>query len=247
MTTTHLTPDLIKARLFLALVMGAGLWGLGAFLQERAVFESFVLVVLAAASFVMQTGGRGFPMRTPTALTELVAEVKAALGGFGAYVSSGSKLWTLAQAVAFGFAALLLRFVATAILPASAPVWVAPVLALSVLGFGFALAARHFAATNPVADRFRGVGEAVRKLIPLTVTMPPTVMLAVTAVVRAGAVELAKWGVLSISGVLFHPLFGVFLAAVIVVVIAAPELVKGGLGKLRSHNNSKEDAESSAD
>lgn len=245
MTTTNLTPDLIKARLFLALVMGAGLWGLGAFLQERAVFESFVLVVLAAASFVMQTDGRGFPVPVPAALNELVSEVKAALGGFGAYVSSGSKLWTLAQAIAFGFAALLLRFCATAILPASAPAWLAPVLALSVLGFGFALLARRFAAKNPAADRFRGIGEAVRKLVPFTVTMPPTAMLAVTAVVRAGAVELAKWGVLSISGVLFHPLFGVFLAAVIIVSIAAPELVKGGLGKLRSKNT--EDAESSTE
>lgn len=248
MTTTN-TPSIetMKARLVLALLVGGILWAIGMFLQERSAFEPFVLVVLSAASFWVQTGGRGFPMRTPAALTELVTAIRDGMGErLSEYFDSGSRIWTLLQATAFGFSALGLRFLADAVLPASAPDWLAPVLALSVLGFGFALLARRFAAKNPAADRFRGVGEAARKLLPVSISLPPTAALAITAVVRAGAVEAMKRLVLAASSVLFSIWIGVAIALVVVFLVAAPEQAKAFLGVLRPKNN-KEDTASSAD
>lgn len=259
MTTNTPSIETMKARLVLALLCGGILWSIGMFLQERAAFEPFVLVVLSAASFWVQTGGRGFPMKTPAALTELVTAIRDAMGeNLSAYVESGSRIWTLLQATAFGFVALGLRFLADGILPASAPDWLAPVLALSVLGFGFALLARRFAAKNPAVDRFRGVGEAARKLlqrvaawlrgrfgVQVTMSLPPTVVLAITALVRAGVVEALKRLVLTASSVLFSIWIGVAIALVVVFLIAAPEQAKRFLGAFRPKNN-KEDAESSA-
>lgn len=243
MTTTN-TPSIetMKARLVLALLVGGILWAFGMFLQEREFFEPFVLISLSGVSFWVQTGGRGFPMRTPARLAELVAEIRAGMGErLSACFDSGSRFWTLLQATAFGFAAWGLQVLASAVLPASAPDAVAPVLALSVLGFGFALLARRFAARNPAADRFRGVGEAARKLLPVSVSLPPTVALAVTAVVRAAVVEVLKRLVLAASSVLFSIWIGVSIALVVIFLIAAPEQARAFLGVFRP--KSKEEAD----
>lgn len=248
MTTTN-TPstEAMKARLVLALISGGILWAIVMFLQERSALEPFVLVVLSAFSFYVQTAGRGFPMKTPARLTELVDSIRDAMGErLAEYVESGSRIWTLLQATAFGFAAWGLQAGAAAVLPASAPDWLSPVLALSVLGFGFALLARRFASKNPAADRFRGVGEAARKLLPVSASLPPTVALAVTAVVRAGVVEVLKRGVLAISSLFFSWYIALAMVLAAVFLIAAPEQAKTLLGFLRPKNN-MEDAESSAD
>lgn len=248
MTTTN-TPstEAMKARLVLALISGGILWAIVMFLQERSALEPFVLVVLSALSFYVQTAGRGFPMKTPARLTELVDSIRDAMGErLAEYVESGSRVWTLVQATAFGFAAWGLQVLASTVLPASAPDALAPVLALSVLGFGFALLARRFAAKNPAADRFRGVGEAARKLLPVSVSLPPTVALAVTAVVRAVAVELLKRGVLAISSLFFSWYIALAMVLAAVFLIAAPEQSKTLLGFFSPKKN-KEDIASSAD
>lgn len=240
--------EAMKARLVLALIGGGILWAIVMFLQERSALEPFVMVVLSAISFCVQTGGRGFPMRTPAVLTELVTEIRALMGErLAEYVASGSRIWTLLQATIFGLVAWGLQALARVALPASTPEWVAPVLALSVLGFGFALVARRFAAKNPAADRFRGVGEAVRKLLPVSVSMPPTVMLAMTAAVRALAVELLKRGVLAISSLFFSWYIVLALVLAAVIVIVAPERVKKAFSDAFRSKNNKEDDSSSAD
>lgn len=261
MTTTS-TPntEVMKARLVLALLTGGILWAAVMFLQERAALEPFVLVVLSAISFCVQTGGRGFPMRTPAVFGELVDALRRAMGkNLAEYVASGSRVWTLLQATVFGLAAWGLQAGTAAILPASAPDWLSPVLSLTLLGFGFALLARRFAAENPAADRFRDVGEAVRKLlksagdwarermhVEVTMSLPPTVMLAITAVARAVAVELLKRGVLAVSSLFFSWYIAVVLVLGAAIVIVAPEVAKTFLGVFRPRNT-KEDTESSTD
>lgn len=247
MTTSTPSIETMKARLVLALLCGGILWAFGMFLQEREFFEPFVLISLSAVSFCVQTGGRGFPMRTPARLAGLVGAIRAGMGErLSEHFDSGSRFWTLLQATAFGFAAWVLQMLTSVVLPTSAPDWVAPVLALSVLGFGFALLARRLAAKNPAADRFRDVGEEFRKLLPVSVSLPPTAALAVTAVVRAGVVEVLKRLVLAASSVLFSIWIGVAIALFVVFLIAAPEQARTFLGVFRSKKN-KEDIASSAD
>lgn len=224
-------------RLLYALLVVGGAWGLGWFLQERAIFDPLIFVLLTMGAYLLQTLGHGIAMRTPRALEGLVASIKTALGPFAVLFRSGSRTWTFLQALAYGLVALLLQWVMTTVLIA----WNVPtavetflgvinvasllgtIAAVSVVGIALELLTRHLGIENTLADNVAGVLSELMKLAKLDPTkVSQNTRMVIGNVGRATLVQALRALFISFQSFFFHIGFGVFLLVVVLIAVMTP-------------------------
>lgn len=220
--------DIMKARALIALIVGAGVWGLVAFLQERAVFEPAVFIILAALSFAVQTAGRGLPMRLPHRFDGSIEELRNSVGERGwAWVQAGSGLWVALQALAFGFLSLLAQTVFVTLLGGSDVArFIGTVLAVATCSFGLGLLGRRLREVTGIAGRFDAFKARLKADAGIDVEVHPVAGLALGSLLRALAVQLLKMLVVGWAAFFFSWWFAVFLLAGILLAVIAPELLK---------------------
>jgi hypothetical protein len=240
-----LSLDIMKARAVIALIIGAGVWGLVAFLQERDVFEPSVFVILAALSFAVQTAGHGLPMRLPHRFDGSIEELRKSVGEKGwAWVQAGSGLWVALQAVAFGLVSLLAQTALVWLFGGTeAAQFIGTVLAVAACSFGLGLLVRRLREVTGIAGRFDAfkarlkadagidsLTERLRESSGFILEISPNAMfvaaLALGSLARAVAVQLLKMLVVGWSAFFFSWWFALFLGAGILIAVVAPELIK---------------------
>lgn len=220
--------DIMKARAVVALIIGAGVWGLVAFLQERAVFEPVVFVVLAALSFAVQTAGRGLPMRLPHRFDGSIEELRKSVGEKGwAWVQAGSGLWVAVQALAFGLVSLLAQSILVGLFGGTEVAqFIGTVLAVAACSFGLGLLVRRLREVTGIAGRFDAFKARLKADAGIDVEVHPVGGLALGSLARAVAVQLLKMLVVGWSAYFFSWWFALFLGAGILIAVVAPELIK---------------------
>jgi len=237
--------DIMKARAVIALIIGAGVWGLVAFLQERAVFEPVVFTVLAALSFAVQTAGRGLPVRLPHRFDGSIAELRKSVGErWWVWVQAGSGLWIALQALFFGVISLIAQtLLVGAFGGTEVAQFIGTVLAVASCSFGLGLWVRHLREVTGIPGRFDAFKERLkedtgidsftqrlRESSNFTLEISPRAMfvaaLAFGSLARAVAVQLLKMLVVGWSAFFFSWWFALFLGAGILIAIVAPELIK---------------------
>lgn len=220
--------DIMKARAVIALIIGAGIWGLVAFLQERAIFAMVVFVVLAALSFAVQTAGRGLPMRLPHRFDGSIAELRKSLGErVWVWVEAGSSLWVGVQALAFGLVALLAQNILVTVLGGSeVAAFIGTVLAVAACSFGLGLLVRHLTEVTGIPGRFDAFKARLKADAGIDVSVHPTGALAMGSVLRALSVQLLKLLVVAWSAFFFSWYFALVLGALILIAVFWPEVSK---------------------
>lgn len=220
--------DIMKARAVIALIIGAGVWGLVAFLQERAVFEPVVFTVLAALSFAVQTAGRGLPMRLPHRFDGSIAELRKSVGErWWVWVQAGSGLWVALQALLFGVISLIAQaLLVGAFGGTDVAQFIGTVLAVAACSFGLGLWVRHLREVTGIAGRFDAFKARLKADVGIDVEVHPVGGLAFSSLARAVAVQLLKMLVVAWSAYFFSWWFALFLIAGILIAIVAPELIK---------------------
>jgi hypothetical protein len=220
--------DIMKARAVIALIIGAGVWGLVAFLQERAVFEPTVFVVLAALSFAVQTTGRGLPMRLPHRFDGSVEELRKSVGErWWVWVQAGSGLWVALQALTFGGISLLSQtFLVGLFGSTDVAQFIGTVLAVAACSFALGLLVLRLREVTGIPGRFDAFKARLKADAGIDVEVHPVGGLALGAFARALAVQLIKMLVVGWSAFFFSWWFLLFLGAGILVAVVAPELIK---------------------
>ena len=220
--------DIMKARAVIALIIGAGIWGLVAFLQERAVFEPVVFVVLAALSFAVQTAGRGLPIEWPHRFDGSIAELRKSVGEKGwAWVQAGSGLWVAVQALAFGGLSLLAQSILVGLFGGTEVAqFIGTVLAVAACSFALGLLVRHLREVTGIPGRFDAFKARLKADAGIDVEVHPVGGLALGSLARAVAVQLLKMLVVGWSAFFFSWWFALFLGAGILIAVVAPELIK---------------------
>ncbi|KQM36850.1 hypothetical protein [Microbacterium sp. Leaf203] len=237
--------DIMKARAIVALIIGAGVWGLVAFLQERAVFEPTVFVILAALSFAVQTTGRGLPMRLPHRFDGSVAELRKSVGErWWVWVQAGSGLWVALQALAFGLISLVAQtFLVGLFGSTEVAQFIGTVLAVAACSFALGLLIHRLREATGIAGRFDAfkarlkadigidsLAKHLRESSNFALEISPSAMfvsaLALGSLARAVGVQLLKTLVVGWSAFFFSWWFLLFLGAGILIAVVAPELIK---------------------
>lgn len=220
--------DIMKARAVVAVIIGLGVFGLVAFLQERAVFEPVVFVVLAALSFAVQTTGRGLPMRLPHRFDGSIAELRKSVGEKGwAWVQAGSGLWVAVQALAFGLVSLLAQSILVGLFGGGdVAQFIGTVLAVAACSFGLGLLVRRLREVTGIPGRFDAFKARLKADAGIDVEVHPVGGLALGSLARAVAVQLLKMLVVGWSAFFFSWWFALFLGAGILIAVVAPELIK---------------------
>lgn len=220
--------DIMKARAVVAIIIGLGVFGLVAFLQERAVFEPVVFVVLAALSFAVQTAGRGLPMRLPHRFDGSIAELRKSVGEKGwAWVQAGSGLWVAVQALGFGLVSLLAQSILVGLFGGGdVAQFIGTVLAVAACSFGLGLLVRRLREVTGIAGRFDAFKARLKADAGIDVEVHPVGGLAFGSLARAVAVQLLKMLVVGWSAFFFSWWFALVLGAGILIAVVAPELIK---------------------
>lgn len=220
--------DIMKARAVIALIIGAGVWGLVAFLRERAVFEPVVFVVLAALSFAVQTAGRGLPMRLPHRFDGSIEELRKSVGEKGwAWVQAGSGLWVAVQALGFGLVSLLAQSILVGLFGGTEVAqFIGTVLAVAACSFGLGLLVRRLRKVTGIPGRFDAFKARLKADAGIDVEVHPVGGLALGSLARAVAVQLLKMLVVGWSAYFFSWWFALFLGAGILIAVVAPELIR---------------------
>ena len=220
--------DIMKARAVIALIIGAGVWGLVAFLQERAVFEPVVFAVLAALSFAVQTAGRGLPMRLPHRFDGSIAELRKSVGErWWVWVQAGSGLWVAVQALAFGLISLLAQALLVGLFGGTdVAQFIGTVLAVAACSFALGLWVRHLREVTGIAGRFDAFKARLKADVGIDVEVHPVGGLAFSSLARAVAVQLLKMLVVAWSAYFFSWWFALVLVALVLLSVFWPEVKK---------------------
>lgn len=220
--------DIMKARAVIVLIIGAGIWGLVAFLQERAVFELAVFVILAALSFAVQTAGQGLPMRLPHRFDGSIAELRKSVGErVWVWVQAGSGLWVGIQALAFGLVTLVVQNVFVSMLGISeVAAFIGTVLAVAACSFGLGLLVRHLTVVTGIPGRFDAFKARLKADAGIDVSVHPIGGLALGSLLRALSVQLLKLLVVGWSAWFFSWWFALVLGAGILIAVFWPEVMK---------------------